>query len=278
MKYFFFLLIVITIKVHAQPILNFDKRFVQCEDRWVAFQPKEDSSYPYGFIYIDEQAGLTAKYEGTFKVSPTGAFVPEKPDGGSIRARLEPNNILVALIPEEKFKELEISAIPDWLKFYKTDTNSIVRLYKWGFMYNAWGECAKALTYLERAQKTEPGFEGLGVELAYSYNCIGQYDKAIPVLKDVLKKKTQDAYANKELVFAFLKAGQLDKASESCKKAIASLADNTYNGENCYNILYEYYAKKDKPNFSLWVNEAKKWNEGNAQLLQNIALMENEMK
>ena len=65
---------------------------------------------------------------------------------------------MVAFIPENKFQELKISAIPDWLKYYKSDTNSIERLYRWGYMYNGWDECAKALTYLEKAEKINPKF------------------------------------------------------------------------------------------------------------------------
>ena len=74
MKYSLLLVILFGIRLNAQTILNFDKRFVQSEDKWVAFEPEEDSSYAYGFIYIDEEAGLTLNYEGTFKISSTGEF------------------------------------------------------------------------------------------------------------------------------------------------------------------------------------------------------------
>jgi tetratricopeptide (TPR) repeat protein len=277
MRHLLFFILFIATNLKAQTILNFNKRFVESEDKWVAFQKNKDSVYVYGFIYIDEQAGLTLNYEGTFTITPTGEYVPKKLDSTSIKARLEPNNVLVAFIPESKFQELKISAVPEWLKYYKTDTNSVARLYRWGFTYNGWDECAKALIYLQRAQKIDPNYKGLSVELAYSYNCLKLYDSAISVLKDALKANPTDAYTNKELIYAQMKSGQLDKASESCRNAIAICADKTYNGENCYNLLYEYFLKKDKNNFNLWLSEAKKWNAGNDKLIKSITILENEI-
>lgn len=277
MKHFIFLVFLFATNLKAQTLLKFDKRYVQSEDKWVAFQKDEDSSYTYGFIYIDAQAGLTLNYEGTFKILPTGEFLPKKLDSTNMKVRLEPNNVLVAFIPESKFKELKVDAIPDWLKYYKTDTNSVARLYRWGFMYNGWDECAKALTYLEKAGTIDPNYKGLAVELAYSYNCLGQYNDAVSVLQMALKDNPKDAYTNKELVYAQIKSGQLDQASESCRNAIARCTDKTYNGENCYNLLHEYYLRKDKDNFNLWLSETQKWNANNAKLMNSIEVMKNEL-
>jgi len=277
MKQLLTFLTLFTTAVQAQSILKFDKRFVHCEDKWVAFQLDKDSSHSYGFIYIDAHAGLTLNYEGKFKISSTGSFVPEKLDSTNLKIRLKPNNVQVAIIPESKFEELQIPAIPDWLKYYKTDTASIERLYRWGYMYNGWNECAKALTYLEKAEKLNPNFKGLSVELAFSYNCLNEFDKAILVLQNALNANPTDAYTNKELIYAQLKSGQLDKAAESCKKAIEVCPDKTYNGENCYNLLHSYYLKKDKKNFNLWLPETKKWTSANADMTRSIKVMEEEL-
>jgi Tfp pilus assembly protein PilF len=278
MRCFLIILTLTVTNLKAQTDLKFDKRFVQCEDKWVAFQMNKDSTYNFGFIYIDSQAGLTLNYEGNFKISLAGQFIPKKLDTTSIKVRLNPNNVLVALIPDSKYEELKIKAIPDWLKYYKTDTASVERLYRWGYMYNGWNECAKGLTFLEKAQKINPKFKGLEVELAYSYNCLNQYDKAIIVLQNALETNPKDAYVNKELIYAQIKSGQLDKASESCKKAIKVCTDNTYNGENCYNLLHNYYLKRDKVNFNLWLKETKKWTANNADITKSIKVMEEEFK
>ncbi|HEV7782958.1 MAG TPA: tetratricopeptide repeat protein [Chitinophagaceae bacterium] len=277
MKYIFFLIVLVSAHANAQNTLQFNKRFVESEDRWVAFQPEKDSSYTYGFIYIDAQAGLTFNREGKFTISSAGVFVPIKLEDVNIKARLEPNNVLVAFIPENKFQELKITAIPGWLEVYKHDTASVGRLFRWGFLYNGYGECAKGLGYLERVQKIDPKFKGLEVELAFSYNCLGQHDKAITILESALQTNPADAYCHKELIYAELQSGQLDKAAASCKKAIKVCTDTQYHGESCYNLLYSFYKKKDKTNFTAWLPEAKKWNAGNRQLAASIQKMEEEM-
>lgn len=258
MKYLLLFVTLFATKLNAQTNLNFDKRFVQSEDKWVAFKPDKDSSYAYGFIYIDAQAGLTLNYEGTFKILPTGEFVPKKLDSANMKVRLQPNNVLVAFIPNNKFEELKISAIPDWLKYYKTDTNSIERLYRWGYLYNDWDECAKALTYLEKAEKINPKFKGLAVELSFSYNCLQQYDKAELILEEEVKTNPSDAYVIKEYIYTLTKNNRIEKAVNQFETSLKALKDNQYNAENCYNILQCYYNQKDKTNFNKWYDILQK--------------------
>ena len=274
MKYFFTWLLFVATTGSAQTILQFDKRFVESEDRWVAFQMDKDGSYQYGFIYIDAQAGLTFNYEGRFKITGQGVFVPEKIDSFIMKSRLEPNQVKVAFIPESKFNELKIDAVPEWLKFYKTDTASIERLYRWGFLYNSWDECSKALTYLERAQKINPKFKGLEFELAFAYNALQQYDKAITVLQSALETSPADCLLYKELSFAEMQSGQLNKAVETSKKGIDNCSNKQWKAEIAYNIAYQFYKAKDKVNFALWANETKKWATKGDRYSTNVTKME----
>lgn len=280
MKYFLLLLLLTLAftSLKSQSLLRFDKRFVECEDKWVAFQMDKDSTYSYGFIYIDSQAGFTFNLEGSFKISQNGQFVPKKFNDAQIKMRLQSNNVRVAFIPENKYEELQIYPVPDWLQYYKKDTASVSRLYRWGYIYNEWGDCAKALTFLEKAYKMNPKLSGLEVELSFSYNCLEQYDKAIVILQNALETNPQDAYANKEYVYALSKSGQLDKAAESCKKALKVCSDKTYNGEMCYNLLQAYYLKNDKANFKLWLKKTQKLNSKDDFITNNIKIMEREIK
>ncbi len=254
---FTFLIFLLVSGLSAQNSLQFDKKYVQCEDKWVAFPADSTGAYNFGFIYIDAQAGLTLEYEGFFKIDKTGKFITDKKvKTSSMKYRLQPNNNLVALIPESKFKELYVDKVPDWLELYKKGEGSIERLYKWGFMYNGWNECQKALEYLEKANKIDPEYKGLRVELAYSYNCLKQYEKAVNVLKLALKTDSLDAYTNKELIYAETKIDKLEDAKTVCRKVVKECKDKTYNSENAYNILQAYYIKKDIENFNSWFVEA----------------------
>lgn len=243
--------------IFAQEKLNFDKRLAQSEDQWITFPKDSLGSYPYGFIYIDPEAGLTFNYESSFTIDSNGKFFPkEKETTAVMKYRLDPSqSVLVAFIPESKFSELHIEKTPDWLKFYKKGENSVERLYLKGYQYNAWGECEKALEFLEKAKTIDIKYKGLRVELAYSYNCLKRYSEAIEILKKAVKDDPLDAYTNKELIFAYINNGNLKEAKNICRKVVKDCPDKTYNAENTYNILHTYYMKKDIANFNDWLAE-----------------------
>jgi tetratricopeptide (TPR) repeat protein len=278
MKHLLLILIIFTTKVNAQQVLNFDKRFVQSEDKWVAFQPEKNGSYAFGFIYIDAQAGLTLNHEGTFRILANGEFLREKgEDSTKFKIRLQPNNVLVAHIPENKFDELKITPIPDWLHFYKSDTSSVQRLFQWGYMDNGWSECAKALTYLERAKDNDPNFRGLAVEIAFSYNCLKQYTKAEEILEAEIKKNPADAYVNKEFIYTLVQSDKIEKAITQFNSSLNLVKDKQYHAENAYNILQYFYIQKDKENFSKWYEILMKQPTENKMITDYANKMKNNM-
>ena len=268
MKYLLIIFTLLTFKLNAQINLKFDKRFVECEDKWVSFKMNEDSSYTFGFIYIDEQAGLTLNREGNFKINSDNSIKVERLKEANIKVRLQANNVKVALIPESSFKDLQIEATPEWLKSYKSDTLSAKRLYKWGYMYNGWNECSKALTYLTKAREIDPKYAGLNVELAFSYNCLKEFDKAKTILEEELKAKPTDAYTNKEYIYTISKTESIDKATKQYLNSLESIKDKTYNAENCFNIMQFFYNKKDAKNFNFWYIELKKCSNDNKMITE----------
>lgn len=272
------LLLSVTIHTSAQD-LKFDKKFVQSEDNWVAFKPDSIGSYNFGFIYIDAQAGLTLDYAGSFTIDKNGVFLPKaKEIEGAMKYRLEPNNVLVAHIPESKMSQLKVSLIPDFLAGYKVGENTVERLYKWGYMYNGWGECNKALEFLEKAAKLNTNYKGLAVELAYSYNCLEQYQNAITVLKTALKSNPKDSYTNKEYIFALAKNNQLDEAKKIYKKSLETSSDKTYQVENAFNILQGYFLKKDNIEFQNWLTETKDLYSSNSHINGIVEKMKTQIK
>lgn len=281
MKYFLILLTLYTANLKAQNLLKFDKRNVQCEDKWISYQMDKDSTYTFGFIYIDSQAGLTFNYEGKFKIEKDGKFKKLKSEIGNevgfIKSRLQPNRIAIAEIPEAKFKELHIEKTPNWLKAYKTDENSVDRLYRWGYMYNGWNECEKALTYLEKADKIDPKFKGLQTELAFSYNALGKFDKAELALKKAIKENPKDCYTYKELAYTYTKQVNFEKVGETYEKMTKICSEQNFILETAYNLAYEYFKAKDKIKFKKWKTEAEKWSESENQYTKNLNLMEAEL-
>lgn len=281
MRHFLILVMLFTANLNAQNFLKFDKRNVQCEDKWISYQMDKDSTYTFGFIYIDPQAGLTFNYEGKFKIEKNGKFTRLKSEieneVGFFKSRLQPSRIAIAEIPEEKFKELNIEKIPNWLENYKTDENSVNRLYRWGYMYNSWNEYEKALTYLEKANKIDPNFKGLQNELAFSYNALGKFDKAEFTLKKAIKENPKDCYTHKELAYTYTKLLNFEKVAETYLTMTKICTTQKYIQETAYNLAYEYYKLKDKVNFKKWKVEAEKWSKSENQYIKNLNIMQAEL-
>ncbi len=281
MKYITILITFLSIGIHAQTKLEFDKRNVECEDKWIAYQMDKDSTYTFGFIYIDSQAGLTLNYEGKFKIDNKGRFnrieSTTKTEIGFMKVRLQPNKIAVAEIPVSKFQELNIEKIPSWLESYKTDENTIERLYRWGYMYNAWNECEKALTFLEKADKIDPKFKGLQTELAFSYNALEKYNKAEISLKKAIAENPKDCYTFKELAYTYTKLVNFEKVEDTYMIMTKVCSEKNFIQETAYNLAYEYFKAKDKMEFKKWKTEAEKWSKLENQITQNLNIMETEL-
>ena len=281
MKYFLLLFTLFSISLNAQNALKFDKRNVQCEDKWIAYQIDKDSTYTFGFIYIDSQAGLTLNYEGKFKIDNKGKFnrieSETKKEIGFMKVRLQPNNTPIAEIPESKFKELSIQKTPNWLTSYKTDENSVGRLYRWGYMYNGWNECEKALTFLEKAEKIDSNFKGLQTELAFSYNALEKFDKAEISLKKAIANNPNDCYTYKELAYTYTKLINFKKVAETYSEMSKICTEQSFVQETAHNLAYEYFKIKDKTNFKKWKIEAEKWSKTENQYTKNLSQMETEL-
>lgn len=278
MKKLLVFLFLFSIPFYGQTYLKFDKKIVESEDHWVAFPADSIGRYPFGFIYIDAQAGLTLDYSGTFKIDGNGKYIAEKIGrSGTQKVRLQPNSLLLAFIPDQKLKELEVDQIPDWLKIYKGDPESIERLYRWGYMYNGYGEIEKALTYLQKAEKIDSNFEGLQTELAYSYNALKKFDKAELALKKALKQNPKDCYSLKELAYTYRHMNKLDKSEMIYNKMKLDCTEKNYIQETAYNLAFRYYELKDRKNFEKWQMETAKWSTKN-QYTQSLDALEKEFK
>lgn len=279
-KLFFVLLIGVLSfqKTDAQSDLIFNKRFVECEDKWVAFDKDKDDTFSFGFIYIDATAGLTLNSEGRFIINAKNEFIAQKHDSFSLKIRIENNNVRVAILPESHFGELKIKAVPEWLHYYKNDTLSAARLQRWGYYYNDWGMSEKALEYLEPGYKLDSNFKGMAFELGFAYNALERYEQAIPVITKALELTPKECYLYKELTYAQCNTGKLSDAESSATKGLPNCDDTEMKAEIVYNIAYQYYKLKDKTNFAIWAEKTKKWAAKGGLIYKTIISLEEKMK
>ncbi len=280
-KFLLILNFIINPNAYSQEILRLDRRFVHCINKWVVFgYDKKGNTFSYGFVYPSSFQGISLRYKGTIKLDSNDHFVPKNifdSSHSTMTIRLSPEKYkgrIVGIIPKERLKEIGVDEFPIEYKMYKDDTVSVAGLYNRGFLLNAWDECKDALNYLQKANKINPNFEGLAVELAYSYNCLEQYDKAAEILKDALKTTPNNCYYYKELVYTLKNSKKMKEAEDIAVKGISLCNDNLMRAEIAYNISRIYYDAKDKINLKKWIDEAKKYPADNKPMNDGIRVME----
>jgi len=238
--------------------LKFETKYYDAVDKWVAFDKEEsDSTYIFGFIYIDEQAGFTFNYETDFKITEKGLEKIPREMVGYMKTRLEPNTAHVHILNNEQVKQLDLPEQPDWLKFYKSNEDDISYLRKVGYLFNHVGASKNAIEPLLKAYNIEPHFKGLEFELAYAYNATKNFEKAIEILTKAIKNDPKNFWFLRELGFAYLNLGNLEKAEETYIKGIALSDNKNQKAEMAVNMSQGYFKTKNKPKFDEWAKITK---------------------
>lgn len=259
-----------------QPELSFDTKFIDAVDKWVAFAANEkDAAFPFGFIYIDQEAGFTFHYESTFKIID-GKFVPQPKDSTKmLKVRLQPQTKPVAVLNDRQIEQLNLANEPEWLKIYKEDKNKASYLQRMGYHYNHPGASEKALEYLEKAYTIEPQYEGVEFELAYAYNATKQFQKAIVILEKAIKNNPDNAFFYKELGFAYQYLDEVDKAEQTYRKGIIIASDDFFKSEMAVNMAQTYFKLRNRGKFSEWAQLTKKYAAKDSSFLQFIEYYQN---
>jgi hypothetical protein len=246
-------------------LLDFSTKFTRCVNHWVAFPRKPtQNDYSYGFIYLDEQAGLTFQMAGKFRIENSNRFVKisneEFDKKYNIKVRIEGNRF-AAILPSEAITRLGLPERPDWLKYYDDGKNSPYHRMRLGFWLNELGDNQQALTLLESAYKDQPTTEGLGLELAYAYNALRQFDKSIPVLSAALKSKPKDVLLGNELAYANLHKGNYKEAIELYLQFIPLCPDSrmVQKSEMALNLAQAYRHAGADQEQQKWMEKAKAW-------------------
>ncbi|WP_143956562.1 tetratricopeptide repeat protein [Robertkochia solimangrovi] len=256
--------------------LKFTTKYYEAVDKWVALPPGDtDSTYHYGFIYIDDEAGFTYHIGSEFYIDDSNHYVSQEADTTfHAKYRIDPNWTLVTIIPDDIRSELNLPEEPEWLKYYKEESESTSYLKNIGYHYNHAGASALALSPLLKAYAQEPHFKGLEFELSYAYNALGDYENAIKVLEMAIENDPANFFFYRELGFAFKNMNQIDMAESTYKKGI-ELSDNDFEkSEMAVNMAQSYYQVRNKEKFDEWAALTRLYAEDGSRYEQFIDLFE----
>lgn len=242
--------------------LKFTTKYFDAVDKWTVFDKKEnDSTYAFGFIYIDEQAGFTFDYGSKIKITENGLVKLPKEFESSLKSRLSPNTQKVHILTEKELTELELPTIPEWLAYYKKNENEVSYLVKIGYHYNHVGASKNAIKPLLEAYSKEPHYKGLEFELAFAYNATKNYEKATEVLTKAIENDPNNFWFYRELGYSYKNLEDLEKAEGAYKKGIELSNDKFQKAEMAVNMAQSYFQSNNKSKFDEWAKITKKYAE-----------------
>ncbi|MFP9117785.1 tetratricopeptide repeat protein [Flavobacterium sp. RNTU_13] len=259
--------------------LYFDKKYYECENKWVALPQKEvENTYIYGFVYLDGSAGYTFDVQGNFSVN-SGKFSKDNTQReSSLKYRLPKRYALLAILPDIALKQMGLPKEPDWLKIYREGEDNTDRLVNKGFLLNDVEASAEAIPVLLKAYGKDPHYKGLEFELAFAYNATEQYTTAIEVLKKALSVDPENYMFYRELGYSYLHNQNAAEAEKLYTKGISISKDDDQSAEMAFNMAGHYYGLKDKVNFAKWAATAKKYMKDTSPFKPYLEKMETELK
>ncbi len=252
--------------------LNFDTKYFDAVDKWVAFPKKDtDSTFAYGFIYLDNQAGFTLNYEAQFQIDEQELKnIPSDSTIGFMKYRLEPNTSLVSVLNKEQITALNLPNIPEWLSTYKEGSNKVSYLKNEGYHFNHVGASHLALEPLLKAYEVEPHFEGLEFELSFAYNALGKFEKAIPILEKAIENNPKNFFFFRELGFSYKNLKMIDEAEKVYRKGIKISDDDFQKSEMAVNMAQSYFELRNKEKFDEWAKLTRKYAEKDSRYTKFI--------
>jgi len=250
MKYLFILLLLCALDAKAQNRLKFEKRFIDCENKWIAMPLDDGTKYAFGYVYLDNSAGLTFKLKGSFTIE-NNVYLPK--DSPEVKSRIEPTEIKVSLIPSKRFAELKVEESPKELE-YIGKSNSRDRYLKKAQTYRKWKMHKLADRYETLASDnsyTYPSYDGF----KFISENTEQYNET--TTRKVFAGNYTDSY--KQEIFWLAKANKMRDAQLTYIDAIRYCEDEAAKADMAYNIAYQYYIMSEVKKFNIWSNEVKRW-------------------
>lgn len=249
MKYLLILALLCGFGARAQNGLKFDKLLIDCEDKWIALSLDDGTKYAFGYVYLDNSAGLTFNLKGSFTIESNVYLPKHTPE---VKNRIEPSESKVALIPPKRLAELQVEKEPRQFD-YIGKNNKQDRYLKLAMTCKKWKRFKLAERYEALA---------VGTYTYFSFDGSNFISESIPKPQEtsrirVLNGNYTDSYQQE--IFRLAKANKMKDAQLTYIEAIRICGDESAKADMAYNIAYQYYTKADVKNFDIWCNEVKRW-------------------
>lgn len=248
----FSLQIIAQVKVPAD--FKFTTPFYEALNQYIVFSPRlEDKDLSVGVPYFDPSAGYSYRYFGTLKFeSGKLSFAPADANS-SLIARWQNLDLKVAVLSDERVKEIKLPLEPEFLISYRTDKLDRDFLVDQLGFQNGAGYSNLALPKLEQLRKENYRSEQFYFELAFAYNALNQPSKAEEAIIEAEKNNFKSELMIKEMHYALLHQNKLIPAADYLESNFKNFKSKNYKSESIVNQIINFSNQKDDVNTEKWI-------------------------
>ncbi|MCT3939883.1 hypothetical protein HZP52_02445 [Elizabethkingia anophelis] len=239
----------------------FNKNAVDAENHWVIIKPKDTDTdkATLGFVYYDESGGgYSFRYGGELSYSNNEFQVlPLDNKGSMMITRIGNFSPFLAILPDQRLKDLKIDVVPSWLKGYSLNLSENEAKLRRASSLNGANRPDLALEILQKLYDKGYRTKDVYFELMFSYNALKQYTNASRIGKEAIAK----GFSNNELIVkeaAYTAVHTEDwKTAEELAKLAFDFKNQKNKNEILYNLVYMYFSKGKYDEASKWIEISK---------------------
>lgn len=257
---FLFVLVVFT-KLNAQlnvtSDLKFDTPIYLAENKWIVLPPKEsDKNFLSGFVYFDNAAGYTLEIGDNFEVKNNAfSVIPnQNKQKSSMKMRIKNMMLKVAVLSDDRIKQMSLNKIPDWLQNYQTNDSENEKIFKRASFLNGSGFSLLALEKLNKLYNADYRPSKLYFEVIFGFNALRKYDDAYKFALEAAKNNFTDDLILKESVYALVNMKKNAEVEEFFNKNLKKYTNENFKSESLLNYILSLYNSKDIENTKKWLN------------------------
>lgn len=260
-KLIFLFILVIFTKLNAQlnipTDLKFDTPIFLAENKWIVLPPKEtDKNFLFGFVYFDSVAGYTLEIGDYFEVNNNLFSLIANPNKqkGVMKMRIKNMMLKVAVLSDDRIKQLSLSKIPDWLQNYQTNDSENEKIFKRASFLNGSGFSLLALERLNKLYNADYRPAKLYFEVIFGFNALKKYDDAYKFAQEAAKNNFTDDLILKESVYALVNLKKNAEVEDFFNKNLKKYTNEGFKSESLLNYILSLYNSKDIENTKKWLS------------------------
>ena len=233
---------------------KFTTPFHEALNNYIVFSPRpEDKDLSIGVPYFDPSAGYSYRYFGTLKFENGKLSFAPADANSSLIARWQNLDLKVAVLSNERVKEIKLPLEPEFLISYQTDKlDKDFLVDQLGFQ-NGTGYSNLALPKLEQLRKENYQSEQFYFELAFAYNALNQPSKAEEVIIEAEKNNFKSELLIKEMHYALLHQNKLIPAADYLQRNFKNFKSKNYKSESIVNQIINFSNQNDHSNTEKWI-------------------------